>query len=315
MSSLDQAVAKMVAPGTKRPSIWRNGVLQIIITKSCDKSCTHCTQGSNLTTKTGLMTPEQFDIACQSLEGYFGVVGVFGGNPASSKHFDDICKVMRGRIPFEQRGLWCNNPLGKGKTCRITFDPKISNLNVHLDQEAYQEFARDWPESTKYLKGHDTDSRHGPVYVAMQDVIADEGERYDLIGNCDINKYWSAIICVVRGELRGFFCEIAGAMAMLHQNDPNWPDLGVKIEPGWWQKPMQDFKDQVEHYCNRCGIPLKGKGDYAINGTTEQVSETHKDIYKPKDRTKLVQLVTSREQIGEGYLPKSTDYIENGRNL
>jgi Radical SAM superfamily len=315
MSSLQEALAKMVAPGDRRNSIWRGGVLQVWVTRACNQACTHCTQGSNLGGKSGFITPEQYSTALASLQGYFGVVGMFGGLPTLHPQFEELCIILRYYVPYEQRGLWANDPKGKGATCRTTFNPAVSNLNCHLDMKAYKEFKRDWPESTKYLKGQDTDSRHGPVYVAMQDVIPEESERYDLIGNCDINKYWSAIICVVNGELRGFFCEIAGAMAMLHQNDPTWPDLGVPIVPGWWKQSMQAFKDQVEHYCNRCGVPLKGKGDYAINGTTEQVSETHKDIYKLKDKTKLVQLVTSREQVAEGYLPKSTDYLENGRNL
>lgn len=315
MSTLEQALTKMVSPSTHRKGIWRDGVLQVWVTRACNQACTHCTQGSNLGGKAGFITLEQYEQALDSLEGYFGVIGMFGGLPTLHPKFEDLCKILRGKVPFEQRGLWANDPRGHGATCRITFNPKHSNLNVHLDKEAYTEFAKDWPESKPYLKGHDTDSRHGPVYVAMQDVIPDESERYDLIENCDINKYWSAMICVVRGELRGFFCEIAGAMAMLHQNDPNWPDLGVKVEPGWWKQSMEAFRDQVEYSCNRCGIPLKGRGDYAINGTTEQVSITHKDIYKLKDKSKLVQLVTSRDQIGEGYLPKSTDYIENGRNL
>jgi len=36
----------------------------------------------------------------------------------------------------------------------------------------------------------------------MQDVIADEAERWDLIARCDINRHWSALVGVVPGNLR-----------------------------------------------------------------------------------------------------------------
>ena len=70
------AVNRMVAPGQKRPRIMRGGIIQIQITRACDKACHHCTQGSNLAGKPAMMTVEEFDAACASLEGYQGVVGV-----------------------------------------------------------------------------------------------------------------------------------------------------------------------------------------------------------------------------------------------
>lgn len=302
----------MVAPGMKRPGIWRNGVMQISIIRSCDKACFGCTQGSNLRGKPMAMTPDQFKTAVDSLEGYFGVVGIFGGNPASHPHFAEICEILRDSwVPFEQRGLWCNHPKGKGAIMRETFNPAVSNLNLHLDQSAYEEFARDWPECEKVLKGHDTDSRHSPVYVAMKDVIDDESKRWDLISKCDINRHWSAYIGTFRGELRAWFCEIAGAMSRIHQEDPNYPDTGIPVTPGWWKKPMTEFAHQVRKHCHDCGIPLRGYGSLAVNGEFEQVSKTHVDVYLPKIKGREVQLVGSIGEIDAHKLNKATDYIEN----
>jgi hypothetical protein len=208
---------------------------------------------------------------------------------------------------------------------RSTFNPIHSNLNVHLDREAYNEFVIGWPEARHEVKGLDPswaeskgrpnhivgDARHAPPYVSMSDLGIPEGERHKLISQCDVNQNWSAMICVVNGELRGFFCEIAGAMAMLHQSNPAWQDLGVKITPGWWKKGMDEFRDQVRWYCHRCGIPMKGHGELAIGGTTEQVSETHRDIYRTKSPLRKVELVTLREQLKEP-LERATDYIQNG---
>src|SRR5690242_2039949 len=58
----------MKSPRDIRP-VWRGGVLQIWVTRACDLACTHCTQGSNLAGKPGMMTPDQFEEACKSLVG------------------------------------------------------------------------------------------------------------------------------------------------------------------------------------------------------------------------------------------------------
>lgn len=305
------ALSKMISPGDKRPGIWRGGVLQIWTTRACDRSCYGCTQGSNLAGQPDFITPDQFRVAVESLDNYFGVVGMFGGNPAIHPQFDELCQILRGSIPWEQRGLWCNHPKGKGRTAAITFNPAVSNLNVHESQEAWDEFHRDWPECHPFLKGLDSDSRHSPPFVAMKDVISDEAERWNLIQKCDVNRHWSAMICVFRGQLRAYFCEIAAAQAMLHQDEPDYPDLGVPVVPGWWKRPMKDFEAQVRKHCHECGIPLRGHGALANSGPYEQVSETHKTIYRPKRTGRTVEIVTELLQLGTP-LKKATDYIENG---
>ena len=307
----------MKSPGDKRPGVWRGGVLQVWITRACDLSCCGCTQGSNLAGKPGMMTPDQFETACKSLvdtgrnpfandfdhrneyhPAYWGVVGIFGGNPCVHPEFEEICKILKKYIPFQQRGLWSNNLNGHGVTCRKTFNPDVSNLNVHQSVEAYNEIRRDWPLAMP--KGLHEDSRHSPPYVAMRDLedMTDD-ERWDLIGNCSINQTWSALIGVFRGELRGWFCEIAGAQSMLHQHEPDYPDTGLRITPGWWNQPMSAFDHQVRKHCFDCSVPLNGLGDWAQTGTVEQVSKTHETIYKlKKPQGKTVQLITKRSQLG-----------------
>ena len=247
----NECLGRMVAPGQRRPGKPRGGVIQILVTSSCDLGCYNCTQGSNLARKPWFMTPDQFEAAADSLKGYFGVVGVFGGNPALSKHFPAYCEILRARFPREQLGVWCNHPRGYGKEMARTFDPGVSNLNVHLSREAYDEFKRDWPASRPF--GLDRDSRHSPVFVAMRDVLkkncgfcggtgglneactgcADTGRVYDvdtahdLISKCDVNQHWSAGVGVFRGELRAWFCEIAMSQSILHQDDPAYPDTGI----------------------------------------------------------------------------------------
>lgn len=296
--------------------MWRQGVLQIWVTRSCDKACFGCTQASNLGGKPGRITVEQFEVACQSLQDYFGVVGVFGGNPALHPQFEQLCKIMQRYIPFERRGLWCNKLFGNGAIARETFNPHVSNINVHLDQEALEEFRRDWPEARPV--GVTDDSRHASPYYAMQDmevlpggVPNTEENRWKLIGECDVNQYWSAMIGVFRGELRGYFCEIAGAMAMLHQEEPDYPDTGLAVTPGWWNQPMAAFEQQARFHCHACGVPLKGRGELAIGGEKEQCSKTHESIYKPKSKGRLLEIVTHPSQIG--HVNRVTEYIQNSK--
>lgn len=347
----NECLSKMVLPSHQRPGKPLGGVIQIWVTRSCDKSCFNCTQGSNLRGPYQFISLDQFEAACYSLKDYFGIVGVFGGNPAVHPEFPKLCQIIRAYIPKERCGLWCNNPLGRGSIMRGTFNPAVSNLNVHLDQRAYNEFRKDWPEARPF--GLHDDSRHAPVYVALKDVLKipcpncngvgmrsdaggnpqhcqtcegkgkvyDEEKGWELISNCDINKHWSAMIGVFRGELRGWFCEIAGSQAMLNQNNPDYPDTGIPIPllmeshnrgVEWWQEGLGQFKKQIEHHCHRCGVPLRGYGSLA-QGTdgVEQVSQEYAELYQLKKKDRPLQVVSSQEELKAGSLDRFTNYMQN----
>lgn len=347
-----ECLAKMKSPGQRKPGKWMEGVIQILVTHSCDKVCFNCTQLSQLARPKWEMTPEQFEKACLSLKSYFGVVGVFGGNPALSKYFKDYCRIMRDIIPFRNRGLWCNNPitLENAKEMCSTFNPLVSNLNVHQDKKAYDLFLEGWPELSRCpsnLFGLNGDSRHSPPYVGMRDlnelpvfnskkqmiatVPNTQENRHILISDCDINQHWSAAIGVFRGELRAWFCEIAMSQSIHHQYESDYPDTGVKLFPAngvnweesngmvrgasqhWWELPMQNFVNQVRAHCHDCGVPLRGYGELALSEAgKEQVSKAHSQHYIPKRQGRAVELVTALEQLGAP-LQRTTDYMGNAR--
>lgn len=318
-----EALSKLTLPSMPRPTIWRKGILQVMITRACGRQCCGCSQGSQLGGKPMMMTPAQAEEAFDSLEGYTGVVGCFGGSPALNPHFEEICEIMMKKIPDGQRGIWADNTHGKGAIMRKCFTPQYSNINVHQDAAAADAFRKEWPEVAPYIKGETGDSRHGPPFVAMQDLDAlpfPDGSvrentvenRWELISGCEISKFWSALIGVFRGELRAWGCEIAAAQSMLHASEPDYPDTGMKVTPGWWKKPMEDFASQYRYHCHACGIPLRGWGALAITENSDQVSKTHASIFKPKSKDRLVELVVRQEQLGERHLPRSTDYIYNG---
>lgn len=296
----------MLAPGDHRPT-WLGGVIQIMITRACNLSCTGCTQGSNLAGKPVVMSLDHFEQAVASLKDYYGVVGIFGGNPCLHPNFLEICEISRKYIPKRRLGLWSNNLMGYGKVCRETFNPEYSNLNVHCDREAFSEMVRDWPESNP--KGlHD--SRHSPPYVALDDLSdLSEQEKKQLIENCDINKYWSAMICSVHGNLRAYFCELAGAQAMLHSD---YPDLGLPVTDDWWKLPIEKFNKQINFHCFKCGVPLRAKGDLAIGGKYEYVSKEHLPIFQLKRANGKEILVIKNKADLTGFVERATDYCENG---
>ncbi len=270
-----------------------------------------------------------FEKAVSSLKNYWGVVGLFGGNPVLHPKFEQLCEILTEYIPFNQRGIWCNNPLKHAALLRKTFNPKISNLNVHLDQKAYNAFKEGWPECEPV--GLYEDSRHSPVHGSMKTLVPDKSVRDELINNCDINKYWSAMVCQFRGEARGFFCEVAGAQAMLHQYIPDYPDTGIPIictectinKPScntchgkqWWEHPMEYYNQQVEQHCHNCLVPLKGYGELACN--KDGIEQTTHDlvqlgIYTPKSTVRAVEVLNSIDQLKPDSLI-TTDYINNSK--
>ena len=304
----NRALDKMIPPGRPRKGKFRSGVIQIHLTRACDLSCCNCTQGSQFGGKSPMISPEVFEVAVESLKGYFGVVGIFGGNPAIHPQFEYLCEILRKHIPREQCGLWCNNPLGKGKAMRLTFNPSISNLNCHMKPEAFSEFKRDWPESCPF--GLAGDSSHSPVHVSMEKLVPSEEERWNLISDCDINKHWSAMICQFRDEPRAFFCEVAGGQAVLNQFNPDYPDTGVKVDAEWWKQPMKHFEDQVLTHCHQCSVPLRLKGSLAQTDSVTQISEEYSHLKLKGSGKQLIQLNTP-EDVDSKRVSKVTHYMQN----
>lgn len=308
-----ECLNRMIAPGTPRPGKWRRGVIQVRVIRSCDLGCFGCTQASQIAGPKESMSIEHFEQALISLKGYFGVVGVFGGNPALHPEFEDICKLMQKHVPFQQRGIWCNHPRGKGKLMRETFNPAHSNLNVHMSQQAYDEFKRDWPESNPV--GLQTPSRHSPVHGSMVDLGVPESERWTRIANCDINQHWSAIIATVGDNIYAFACEIMASQAFLRRDEPGFQHHGMAVEPGWWQKPMQAFADQVRAHCHHCLVPMRGKGELDVAGNVglDQTTKLYALSFKPKKALHSTQVIESVDQLQPDYLRTTVDYIGNAK--
>lgn len=299
-----EALGLMKAPGAHRNGIWRGRVLQIKITNVCNLSCNNCTAAvpqAKAHKKLWFMSPEQFRTALQSLKGFPGVIGIFGGNPCLHPKFEEICQIFVEEIPDQdQRGLWSNDLKGHVALCRETFSPRHSNLNVHRVEDAFLAIEKDWPEAVAARKefmftGLQKPSMHGSWWNAMQDVEKDEGKRWELISKCFVNQTWSAEITVIKGELRAFFCEFAATRAEFSEVLGE-PDVGIPVEPGWWSQPMEFFKAQVCHYCHRCGAPLNPRKIEDLGPEKEDYTATNAKIFEGTKREG--RKVATLEQVG-----------------
>lgn len=296
----ETCLSHMVAPGTPREGKYMKGVIQILVTNACDLKCPYCTQGSNLTRKPRFMSLENFETAVISLKEYFGVVGVFGGNPALHPKFQEICTILEKHIPYKRRGIWCNNPLSKGSIMRRTFNPAVSNLNVHGDERAYKEFKEDWPECSPV--GLNTPSSHSPVFLSPEDLELSREEIYENISRCDINQHWSALMGELtpvgqyKGELRAWFCEVAAAQCMLFQ------DVEPIQTPSTTLSPPLPFSDPPEgYYLKESDTPTRYR-DYTSlsNPYTVQESSSQKTMTFNGDTGLPVGLYA---QVDGSYLP------------
>lgn len=247
--NLPECLAKMKSPGEQRgPACY--GVMQIVVTSRCDEArCSNCTQLIQYRPVED-MTLANVKRAIDSVAEYPGVVGIFGGNPCLHADFDEISRYLSKRIPDQhRRGLWANNINGHGPVIRDVYG--YFNLNVHRSTAHADEIRRDLPGVK--IWGEMEPSMHGPVLVAMSDLIPDESTRYELIAKCDVNQRWSPAMVQIDGELTGWFCEVAAAIAAVDCDG----SLGVAPDAGWWRQAMPSFRDQVEMYCHDCGAPLR----------------------------------------------------------
>jgi len=224
--------------------------IQIDVTNMCGHSCSNCTHLVK-NAKPWKMDMDRFQKSLDSLCGYTGIVGVIGGNPALHPEFGEILDRLEATVPKERRGIWIST-FGKDKQ----FEPRVRGMcdPNHI-----------------YFNDHLKPNKHQPILVASKDVIHDPIERARLIDNCWLADKWSPSI-----NPKGCYrCEVMGAFDMAL--DLN---LGLPVEDGWWKRPLHDFKQQVETFCNRCGqcVPMDRRIDAEEK---DDVSPSNLDVANP----------------------------------
>lgn len=215
--------------------------IQIDVTNVCPRQCSNCTRLTAHHCERFTMDPEYFAQAVAVLADFpttspptviakHKVVGIIGGEPLWHPQFAALAKMMRELIPNrENRGLWTGLMWQHNRheeTIREVFGFVNNNL-------------------------HTTECLHSPVLVAIEEVVTDRQQMWDLISDCWLQRLWSGTI-TPKGF---FFCEVAGAMDMLFDGPG-----GLPVEEGCWRRPLEDFRGQIERWCPRCGVPLNLKG-------------------------------------------------------
>lgn len=246
----------MLAPIDKVTRRGGNDIMQVVITRICDRQCSECTQLLPFRRDAREMTLDCIDAALASMAGWPGVVACFGGNPCTHSRFPEVCKLWEKHFPDQrQRGIWTNNLLKHGEQVRGTFWPHgRHNLNVHGDLAAKAEMERLLPGWKVF--GEDR-SQHGNQLLDYADFGIPESKWIEMRERCDINQNWSgAIYQGPDGTPVGYFCERAGSL-----DGVRGTCHGIPVVPGWWKNGMDVFQDQVRNCCNHfCGVPLRGKG-------------------------------------------------------
>lgn len=248
--TFEEAVAKMRGPRNQF-------IICIDVTNKCDLACSNCTRLLGQQATLWEMTPENFRLALQSLSGFFGIIAMIGGNPVMHSRFPELCRIFQEEVPNRlQRGLWTNNPLKHEQLCREVFG--TYNLNAHGEERARPALQR------LHDQAHDDgriawtymgNSMHAPLLTAIRDIYA-EGEMWEKITQCEINRDWSGSIVQNRdGQLRAYFCEVAASFDLARGQDHGHP-----VFPGWWQRPIQAYQDQIGHFCPGCGVAAKLRG-------------------------------------------------------
>lgn len=227
--------------------IYKAWYMQIDITNICGKKCLYCSRFDRHLTKSKkyFMNLDFFTTALDSLKDWKTKIGIFGGEPLIHPKFEEICEIILSKYPKSKMGLWTSD---------------IKRLIQHkdiIDKTFSQIFANE------HNKIQEAVCLHQPITIAIKDAVPDMKLRRKLIDDCWVqNKAWCPSINI-KG---GFFCEVAGALAVLQ--DKSGYDITDK---NWWNKDPDDFYIQVCQFCDYCGmaIPMKRQ---LIGNPVEKIS-------------------------------------------
>lgn len=258
-------------------------IIQIDITNACRNKCSNCTRLIGHHRKPFFMDFETFKRAVDSLEDFPGMVGTIGGEPLLHPEFEKFARYLQHRVADKKRrGLWSTIPR------------EFSERYGELIKDVY---------GNLYLNDHSIDAiMHQPVLVAAQDVLPDREKMWSLIENCWVQTYWSATI-TPKGA---FFCEVAASFDMLFDGPGGWP-----VEPGWWRREPNEFGEQKQRWCPRCGcaVPLpRRRSTQEVDDVSDSNLKELRRVGSPKVRANRVE-VFSGDSLSEDWSPHPNWYM------
>jgi hypothetical protein len=198
--------------------------IQIEITNHCVRTCANCTRFVGHHYEPYFMDLGTFRNAVDSMRGYPKMVGFMGGEPLLHPRFEEFCDYALSKIPKERLGLWTALPKGFEKYAAVicrTFGNLF--VNDHSRPDIY----------------------HQSMLVAASEALPNKHMMFVAADHCWVQNCWSASI----NPHGAFFCEVAAAWSILL----NEAEYAWKVEPEWWGRSPKDFREQIEHFCPRCG--------------------------------------------------------------
>lgn len=274
-------------------------IIQIDITNACTKKCSNCTRFCGNHRKPFMMDFETFKRAVDSMEGFPGIVGIMGGEPTLHPQFEEFARYFASKFGT-------GGPLENGRKPISSFNAHIVGKVFDIENnnrrglwsimgKRYYEHYELIQETFGYqvVNDHASPSDHAALLITRKELGIPDDEWVKMRDACWIQNRWSASI----HPKGAFFCEVAAALDATFDGPGGWP-----IEPGWWKRKPEDFKEQLK-YCEMCSACLKVPTRDA-NQETDDVSPLMYDklvqIRSPKIKQKLINIVPVGVSVGAG---------------
>jgi len=240
-------------------SAWN---MQLDVTSLCDKHCIYCSRYNQH------LRPDQrynmdldyFDSVLTGLKNWPAVIGIIGGEPLLHPQFIEICDIMQKHFPKEKYQLFTSH--------KVNFEKYRKKIDETFAYLAYNEHNEQQKELCKFQ----------PLTVAIEEAVKDENLRKSLINDCWLQQRW----CPSVNNKGGFFCEVAAAMDTILEG-PGGYDI---TDQNWWNKNPEQFQDQVDRYCHKCGMAIPMEREL-IKNTKEKFTPKLLQEFKDKGLKRL----------------------------
>ena len=212
--------------------------VQIELTSACVLTCSNCTRFVGHQRKPFFLSGVEFRSAIDSLVGFVegtnGIVGIMGGEPLLSPHFEEFCEYALERIPRERLGLWSTFPQ-KFVRYREVICRTFGNILLNDHSRGDILHAPLLQASEEFFRNPDGTVNSADLHLACE--------------HCWVQESWSASI----NPKGAWFCEVAAALSDLFDGPQGWD-----VEPDWWKRSTKDFTAQREWACPKCSgaLPL-----------------------------------------------------------
>lgn len=284
------------------------GIIEIDITNACVHSCSNCTRFCGHHKKTFFMGFDTFKRAIDSLEDWNGTVGIIGGEPTLHPDFERFCDYLREKR-VKKKVIASRSPI-YDMQFHIMTSLDAEDANVVLLSSLAPSYFKHFEVindtfSRQLLNDHGNACEHQALLMPRKELGISDDEWEKKRDACWIQNTWSATI-TPKGA---FFCEVAGSLDMLFDGPGGWP-----IEPGWYNRTPDDFKDQL-HWCELCSACLdvpKRLSSEDRDDVTPMMFEQLKSIGSPKalNGRCIVRNPKDYEQYKDATYNTGSEYIE-----